>query len=151
MENNECSEESEHYEDWESDVLVLPSEYPEAIEETRNRVEIADIFVRECIFLFFSSEIIHERYDWEYEKERVDDTPNRESEANGRKEVIVLVWEFLRCFTTERNNNRESIECHHKNIGDEIEERKVHTQMIDEKKGMQSIPFFWCEESISLP
>ena len=62
MQDDECGEESEHDDNGESDELILPSEYPEAIEETRNRIEVANIFIRKLIFLFFSSEIINERH-----------------------------------------------------------------------------------------
>lgn len=140
VEDYECREESEHDNDWESDVLVLPGENPETIQETRDSIEVANIFFYKFIFLSLSSKVIHEWCNWKYEKEGVDNAPNRKRETNRCKQIIVFIWEFLSCLATKRDDNRESIECHHKNIGDQVEKREFHTQMIDEKKGMQSIP-----------
>lgn len=128
MQNDESREESKHDNDWESDELILPSENPETIEETGESIEITDIFTRECILFFFSSEIIDEGYYWEYKKQSIDNAPDREGEANRRKEVIVFVREFLSCHASERYQNGEGIECHHKNIADEVEKRKFHSE-----------------------
>ncbi len=38
------------------------------------------------------------------------------------------------CVTAKGDDNRESIECHHKYIGDEIEKRKFHMQNNRDKK-----------------
>lgn len=134
-------EKAEHDDDREPDILILPCENPCAIQETCYYIEISYIFIHEFIFLSFSSKVIHERHYWKYEKKSIYDAPDRESEANRRKEIIIFIWELLRSHPAKREGNRERIESHHKNIGDEVEKGEFHSEiMIGTKKGMQSIP-----------
>ena len=106
--------------------MILPCENPETIERTRNRVEITNIFIDQFIFLFLSAKIIHERDNRKNQKERVDNAPDRKGETNRRKRVIVLIRQLLCRHTSKGKSNREGIERHHKDIGDEIEKRIEH-------------------------
>ena len=136
MNPDEGREESEHHENRECDVLVLPCENPETIQETRNRVEEAYIFIDQFIFLLFSTEIIDEGNYCEYQQKSVYDAPDRESETYWSKWITIFFWQAFCCDTTKREDDREGIEGHHKYIGDDVEEWEFHSEtMIVIKKG----------------